>query len=79
MQQFVVFVRLIICCVVLFGPNSFCYATDKVEESSNTRENKKSVKPKLAIDLAKSAIVPSAADKPVVTTHSITIGDSELA
>ena len=79
MQQFVVFVRLIICCVVLFGPNSFCYATDKVEESSNTRENKKSVKPKLTNDLAKSATVPSAADKPVVTTHSITIGDSELA
>ncbi len=74
MQPFVVFVRLVIFCVVLFGPGSFCCATDKVEESLTTQDNKKSVKPKSSDDLAKSAIVPSAADKPVVTMHSIAMG-----
>ena len=48
-------------------------------ESSNTQEEQKSNKPELTKDLAKSATVPNASDEPVVTKHSITVGDSELA
>ena len=78
MQQVVVFARLTLFYLTLFGTSSFCYSAEEVAESSNTQEEQKSNKPELTKDLAKSATVPNASDEPVVTKHSITVGDSEL-
>ncbi len=79
MQQFVVFTRLTIFCLTLFGTLSFCYSAEEVTESPRTQEEQQAEKPKSAGDVGKSATVPNASDEPVVTKHSITIGDSELA
>ena len=79
MQHFVVFVRPTIFYLTLFGAFSFCCSAEEVTESSKTQEKQKADKPKLAGDVAKSATVPNASDKPVVTKHSIAVGDSELA
>ena len=79
MQHFVVFVRPTIFYLTLFGAFSFCCSAEEVTESSKTQEKQKADKPKLAGDVAKSATVPNASDKPVVTKHSIAVGDSQLA
>ena len=78
MQQFIVFARLTIFYLTLFGAFSFCYSAEEVTESSKTEEKQEADKPKSAGDLGKSATVPNASDEPVVTKHSITVGDSEL-
>ncbi|MEE2796563.1 MAG: peptidase S10, partial [Planctomycetota bacterium] len=79
MRIFVVFASIIICCVALLGSSSFCFAKDNVENSSKPQEEQKKDKPKSDNNPAESAKVPDAADKPVVTKHSITIGNSALA
>ena len=79
MARFIVQKKILFFCVVVIASQLACFATAEIKEASKTKEEQKQKVSKAKDGHTQSATVPDAADEPVVTRHSITVGKTELS
>ena len=79
MARFIVQKKILFFCVVVIASQLACFATAEIKEASKTKEEQKQKVSKAKDGHSQSATVPDAADEPVVTRHSITVGKTELS
>lgn len=70
--------KLLISCFVVIASIHHSFAKEETTESAKISDKQQIKQPKSTDDASQAAAVPDAGDMPVVTTHSITIGESEL-
>ena len=79
MARFIVQKKILFFCVVVIASQLACFATAEIKDASKTKEEQKQKVSKAKDGHTQSATVPDAADEPVVTRHSITVGKTELS
>ena len=79
MARFIVLKRVLFFCVVITASQLACFAMAEIKEASNTKEEQKQKVSKTKDGRTQSATVPDAADEPVVTRHSVTVGKTKLS